>query len=76
MIFLTSTGLSSTLYLPTVITPLSGFKKLVNMRSVVVFPAPFGPRRPVISPSRMLKEMLLTAVMSPNFLVIPCAVIM
>lgn len=36
---------------------------------VVVLPAPFGPKSPKISPSLKEKEILLTAVKPPNFLV-------
>src|SRR6185437_10330641 len=36
------------------------------MRSVVVLPAPFGPRRPVIAPSQAVKETLRTASTSPK----------
>ena len=36
---------------------------------VVVFPAPFGPNNPKISPSLMFKSKLSTAVNLPNFLV-------
>ena len=35
--------------------PRSGFSSVYSMRSVVVLPAPLGPSRPVISPSRALK---------------------
>ena len=33
----------------------------VNMRMVVVLPAPFGPRKPKTSPSRTAKSMPATA---------------
>ena len=36
---------------------------------VVVFPAPFGPRKPKISPSCKVNETLLTATLFPNALV-------
>ncbi len=32
---------------------------------VVVFPAPFGPRKPVTMPGRMEKEKSLTAMVEP-----------
>ena len=38
------------------------------MRTVVVLPAPFGPRKPKHSPSSMAKEMRSTAVNLPYFL--------
>src|SRR5687767_4975039 len=39
------------------------------MRSVVVLPAPLGPRKPVIRPGSTLKERVSTAVKPPNRLV-------
>jgi hypothetical protein len=42
------------------------------MRIVVVFPAPFGPRNPRISPLFTVKEMWSTAVLSPNVFVKFC----
>ena len=36
---------------------------------VVVFPAPFGPKRPTISPCFIENEILSTAIRSPNFFV-------
>lgn len=36
---------------------------------VVLLPAPFAPRKPKISPSRTLSDILSTAMKSPNFLV-------
>ncbi len=47
----------------------------VSILIVVVFPAPFGPRNPKISPSGTLKEMLSTAVMVPNRFVNPLTAI-
>src|SRR5688500_10686984 len=41
------------------------------MRMVVVLPAPFGPRKPTISPCRAVNVSLLTAVRSPYRLVRP-----
>ena len=35
------------------------------MRSVVVLPAPFGPRKPVTAPERTLNERSSTAVIEP-----------
>lgn len=35
---------------------------------MVDFPAPFGPKKPTISPRAASKEMLLTAICSPKFL--------
>jgi hypothetical protein len=36
-----------------------------TIRSVVVLPAPFGPRNPVTAPERTLNERSLTAVTAP-----------
>ena len=35
------------------------------IRMVVVFPAPFGPRKPVTTPGRMEKDRSLTAMVEP-----------
>ena len=39
-----------------VAVPLVGARMVASMRSVVVFPAPFAPRSPNISPGRALNE--------------------
>jgi hypothetical protein len=49
-----------------VAVPDDGGSSVVNIRMSVDFPAPFGPRRPKISPSSTPKLMPLTAVNSPN----------
>src|SRR5215470_20298202 len=59
--FLTSRGFSRTSNPATVAVPELGHRKQVNMRMVVVLPAPFGPRKPTISPFLTSKEMLSTA---------------
>src|SRR6187397_773172 len=46
--------------------PESGRISVYSMRSVVVLPAPFGPSRPVISPSRATKLTPATACTLPN----------
>jgi hypothetical protein len=46
----TSFGWLATSTPATVALPLSMGSSVVNIRSVVVFPAPFGPRNPKISP--------------------------
>ena len=43
----------------------------VSIRMVVVFPLPFGPRKPKISPRATSKSMPSTAVKSPKRLVSP-----
>src|SRR5277367_6011310 len=48
------------------IVPLVGFSSVVNILIVVVFPAPFGPRKAKISPCFTSKEIPFTAVKSPN----------
>ena len=45
--------------------PLVGRISPASIRKVVVFPAPFGPRNPTISPSLMLKLILSTAALRP-----------
>jgi hypothetical protein len=50
MRFLTSRGCSSTSNPATLADPDVGGRKHVNMRMVVVLPAPFGPRKPTIWP--------------------------
>ena len=44
----------------------SGFMTPYNIRSVVVLPAPFGPSRPVMAPSRASNATLLTAWTEPK----------
>src|SRR5262249_56270842 len=51
------------------ISPDVGGKMRARMRIVVVFPAPFGPRKPTISPRATRKEMPRTASTEPNDLV-------
>src|SRR5690625_3701490 len=46
--------------------PLVGLMKPAIMLKTVVFPAPFGPMRPVIRPSSSEKEQLLTACRPPK----------
>ena len=48
----------------TVAVPSVGFSSVVSMRSVVVLPAPFGPRKPTTSPSAMSRSTPSTARMS------------
>ena len=49
-----------------VILPLSGKIRLVTSLSVVVFPAPFGPTKPTISPLPTLNEMSLIIRVRPK----------
>src|SRR3989344_959403 len=49
------------------IVPELGFNKVVSIRIVVVFPAPFGPKNANISPLLTSKEILFTAIKSLNF---------
>ena len=50
--------------------PEVGVNSVVSMRINVDLPAPFGPRRPKISPSSTANVIPFTAVKSPNFLTI------
>src|SRR5262245_5553567 len=50
----------------TLIPPLSGLITAYSIRSVVVFPAPFGPRSPVMAPFSAVKLTPFTAVTVPN----------
>src|SRR5439155_11497912 len=61
MRFLTSSGCSRTSNPATVAVPEVGHRKQVNMRIVVVLPAPFGPRNPTISPFFTSNEIWSTA---------------
>src|SRR5579872_2961670 len=63
MRFFTSIGCSSTSKPATVAAPDVGGMKQVRMRMVVVFPAPFGPRKPTICPFATSNEMWSTAVL-------------
>src|SRR5664280_2009831 len=54
---------------PMVALPLVGRTRPSNIRNVVVFPAPLGPRKPVMRPGSTEKLRLSTAVRVPNFLV-------
>src|SRR3954464_12968788 len=49
------------------IVPLVGVNNVVSILIVVVFPAPFGPRKAKISPLLTSSEMSLTAATSPYF---------
>src|SRR5271154_659222 len=76
MRFFTSIGSSRTSKPATVAVPAVGGMKHVNMRIVVVLPAPFGPRKPTICPFAMAKEMWSTAVLRAYLLVSSLTVIM
>src|SRR5437764_3778636 len=68
-------GCSMTSYPATFAVPLVGGKKQVKTRMVVVFPAPFGPRKPTICPFSTSKEMLSTATLRAYRLVRPSTLI-
>src|SRR5205085_3880204 len=72
---LTSRGCSRMSKPATVAVPSVGGRKQVSMRMVVVFPAPFGPRKPTICPFVTSKEMLSTAIVRAYLLVRPLTVI-
>jgi hypothetical protein len=61
--FLASTGFLTTSTPPTVIVPEVGLSIVAMSRSVVVFPAPFGPRRVKTLPGVHVKLMSRTASM-------------
>src|SRR5215813_9247527 len=61
MRFLTSSGFSSTSKPAMLALPVVGGRKHVRTRIVVVFPAPFGPRKPTICPFSTSKEISSTA---------------
>src|SRR5262249_33910640 len=56
--------------------PLVGGSSVVSILMVVVFPAPFGPRKAKISPLGTSNDTSLTAVKSANFLTRFCTRIM
>src|SRR5262249_33032180 len=63
MRFLTSMGCCMTSKPATCAAPDVGGRKHVRMRMVVVFPAPFGPRKPTICPFCTSKETSSTAML-------------
>src|ERR1700682_4771607 len=75
MRFFTSRGCSSTSQPATGAVPPVGGRKQVRTRIVVVFPAPFGPRKPTICPFSTSKEMLSTATVRAYRLVRPSTLI-
>ncbi|EHJ24605.1 hypothetical protein KIW_00380 [Pediococcus acidilactici MA18/5M] len=48
--------------------PLVGFNKVVNIRRIVVFPAPLGPSKANTSPRLTLKKTCFTALWLPYVL--------
>src|SRR3954447_4932502 len=58
-----------------VAVPLVGVTRFSTMRRVVVFPAPFGPRKPVTRPGSTLNDKSSTAVTSAYCLTRPSAAI-
>src|SRR4051794_7087686 len=75
MRFFTSCGFSSTSKPAIVALPAEGGRKQVSTRIVVVFPAPFGPRKPTIWPFSTSKEMSSTATVRAYRLVRPSTLI-
>src|ERR1700694_2533334 len=69
MLRLTSSGCLATSKPPTVARPEVGGNSPQRIRIVVDLPAPFGPRKPKISPRFTSSETLSTATKSPNRLV-------
>src|SRR5579863_6659469 len=76
MRFFTSKGCSRTSKPATVAVPAVGGMKHVNMRIVVVLPAPLGPKKPTIWPFWISKEMWSTAVLRAYLFVSSLTVIM
>src|SRR5215472_14698033 len=76
MRFFTSMGCSSTSNPATLALPPVGGRKQVSTRMVVVFPAPFGPRKPTIWPFSTSNEILSTATVRAYRLVRPSTLIM
>jgi len=66
MIFFAATGSARASMPKTEIAPLSGRSNPVTMRSVVVLPAPLGPRKPSTSPRSTVNETPSTARLAPN----------
>ena len=64
-----SSGCSLTSNPSTVAVPLVAGRNPVKMRIVVVFPAPFGPKKPTTSPSAASNEAPDTAECRPKRLV-------
>jgi len=60
----------------TVAVPSVGRSTVVSISIAVVLPAPFGPSKPKISPSSILRFKWSTAVSFPNFFVRLCVWIM
>src|SRR4051812_34279331 len=69
MIDFAATASSVTSTPPTRTLPEVGSDSPAMIRMVVVLPAPFGPRKPKISPGRTESERSFTAMNSPYFLV-------
>ena len=76
MIFATDLGSFATLILSRNTVPLSMGRRVSIISSVVVLPAPLGPRMPKISPSLTVNEMLFTTLVLPYFFVRLCTSIM
>ena len=72
----TASGSASASMPSTWMLPASGRMSVYSMRSVVVLPAPLGPSRPVISPSRALNDTPCTARTAPKDFTRPCTSIM
>src|SRR3954467_2863978 len=75
MFFLTSSDCSIASKPATLALPEVGGRKNVRTRIVVVFPAPFLPRKPTISPLPTSKEIFLTATLRAYRLVRPSTLI-
>src|SRR5579875_943808 len=66
MLLLTAAGFLIRSYPHNVALPEVGRRIVVSILIVVLFPAPFGPRNPKISPSKTVKETPSTALVFPS----------
>src|SRR5947209_6408391 len=66
MLCFTASGFARTSMPPTMADPEVGASRPQRMRIVVDFPAPFGPKKPKISPGFTRSETWSTATKSPN----------
>src|SRR4051794_26755147 len=67
-------GCATTSMPPTNARPLVGITRVVSMPAVVVFPAPFGPSSPKISPWWTSRSSSSTAFNPPGYTLVSCSV--
>src|SRR5207237_5554996 len=71
---LAAVGCATTSMPPTKARPLVGMTRVVNMPAVVVFPAPFGPSKPKISPRCTARSSSSTALSPPGYTLVSFSV--